>query len=143
MLKQEFIDLMIGKPWRNRACNFEAADCWGLIVLYYWHVLSVNIHHTDDYESDREFLTCYHGEIIFWRLDSAPSEACMFVAYDGIKPRHVGLIVDGMAFHSRGESGHIRLDKLRTLQKIFTKVEFYRYASYRDSEGCGDSQRAA
>jgi cell wall-associated NlpC family hydrolase len=143
MLKQEFIDRMIGKPWVNRACSFDGADCWGLIALYYQHVLGVNIHHTDDYECGSEFLTCYDGEIVFWRREAYPPEGGMFVAYDGLNPRHVGLIVDGMALHSRGESGHVRLDKLRTIQKVFTKVEFFRYASYRDSENCGDAKRAA
>ncbi len=54
----------------------------------------------------------------------------MFVAYVGSRPVHVGLIVDRQALHSRGESGAVRLDKLRTLQKIFTKVEFYSYAGH-------------
>ena len=143
MLKQEFIDRMDGKPWRNRTCNFDGADCWGLIVLYYRHVFGVNIHHTDDYESGREFLTCYHGEIVFWRLAATPSDGCMFVAYEDQHPKHVGLVLDGQAFHSRGESGFVRLDKLRTLNKVFSKVEYYTYASYRDSESAGDAKRAA
>ncbi|WP_447868629.1 NlpC/P60 family protein [Rahnella aceris] len=143
MLNQEFIDVMDGKPWKNRTCSFDACDCWGLIALYYRYVLGVNIHHTDDYECDREFLTCYQGEIVFWRQSAAPSDACMFVAYEGQQPKHVGLILGGQAFHSRGESGHVRLDKIRTLQKVYSKVEFYTYASYRDPESAGDAKRAA
>lgn len=143
MLNQEFIDVMDGKPWKNRTCSFDACDCWGLIALYYRHVLGVNIHHTDDYECDREFLTCYQGEIVFWRQSAAPSDGCMFVAYEGQHPKHVGLILGGQAFHSRGESGHVRLDKFRTLQKVYSKVEFYTYASYRDPESAGDAKRTA
>ncbi|MFS7382866.1 NlpC/P60 family protein [Rahnella inusitata] len=143
MLNQEFIDVMDGKPWKNRSCGFDACDCWGLIALYYRHVLGVNIHHADDYECGREFLTCYQGEIVFWRQSAAPSDACMFVAYEGQHPKHVGLILGGQAFHSRGESGHVRLDKIRTLQKVYSKVEFYTYASYRDPESAGDAKRTA
>ncbi len=121
---------MIGVPWANRACSFAAADCWGLIVLYYRHVLGVEIHQAPGYESDSDFHTCYEGGIVCWRQQSVPDDNCMFVAYVGSRPVHVGLIVDRQALHSRGESGAVRLDKLRTLQKIFTKVEFYSYAGH-------------
>jgi hypothetical protein len=49
----------------------------------------------------------------------------IFVAWVGSQPVHVGLIVDGRALHSRGENGHVRFDAIRTIQKLFTRVEFY------------------
>lgn len=58
MLKDDFISRVEGIPWSNRACTFDAADCWGLVVLYYRHVLGIEIHQTVDYESGRDFMTC-------------------------------------------------------------------------------------
>ncbi len=121
---------MIGVPWANRACSFAAADCWGLIILYYRHVLGVEIHQAPGYEADSDFHTCYEGGIVCWRQQPIPDDNCMFVAYVGSRPVHVGLIVDRQALHSRGECGAVRLDKLRTLQKIFSKLEFYSYAGH-------------
>ena len=99
MSKDDFLSRVTGIPWRNRACSFKAADCWGLVVLYYRHVLGIEIHQTADYESGSDFLTCY----------------------------------DSRALHSRGENGHVRPDAIRTIQKLFTKVEFYQYAGNRNS----------
>lgn len=133
MSKDDFLSRVTGIPWKNRACSFEAADCWGLVVLYYRHVLGIEIHQTTDYESGDDFLTCYDGDVVFWRRTESFSDDGIFVAWIGNNPVHVGLIIDGRALHSRGENGHVRSDAIRTIQKLFTKVEFYQYAGNRNS----------
>ncbi|XHA15330.1 NlpC/P60 family protein [Citrobacter farmeri] len=132
MSKDDFLSRVTGIPWQNRACSFEAADCWGLVVLYYRHVLGIEIHQTADYESCSDFLTCYDSDVVFWRHTEHFSDDGIFVAWIGSNPVHVGLIVDGRALHSRGENGHVRSDAIRTIQKLFTKVEFYSYAGNRN-----------
>lgn len=143
MRKRDFIQAMTGKPWSNRACTFDAADCWGLVVLYYRHVLSIEIHQTPDYEAGSDFLTCFEGDREFWCQSALAVDNGIFVAYYCAVPLHVGLIVDGQAFHSRGETGHVRLDKLRTLEKVFTRLEFYHYAIDRSSASAGNTERTA
>lgn len=132
MSKDDFLLRVIGIPWQNRACSFDAADCWGLVVLYYRHVLGIEIHQTPDYESGRDFLTCYDSDVVFWRRTDSFMDDGIFVAWVGSNPVHVGLIIDGRALHSRGENGHVRSDAIRTIQKLFTKVEFYSYAGDRN-----------
>lgn len=60
----DFIRKMIGVPWANRACSFDRVDCWGLCVLYYRHVLGIELHQTPDYEAGEDFFTCYQGDVI-------------------------------------------------------------------------------
>ncbi len=55
MTQSEFIGLVNGKPWANRACSFEQMDCWGLVVLYYRNVLGLELHHIAGYESGSGF----------------------------------------------------------------------------------------
>lgn len=133
MSKEDFLSRVTGIPWQNRACSFEASDCWGLVVLYYRHVLGIEIHQTPDYESGSDFLTCYDRDVHFWHRTESFCDDGIFVAWIGSNPVHVGLIVDGRALHSRGENGHVRSDAIRTIQKLFTKVEFYQYAGNRNS----------
>ncbi|HBN7128699.1 TPA: C40 family peptidase [Escherichia coli] len=140
MLKDEFIGKVIGKPWRNRSCTFDEMDCWAAVVLYYRHVLGIEIHQTADYESGHDFMTCYDGDVVFWRRTESFTEGDIFVAWVGSKPVHVGLIIDGKALHSRGENGHVRFDAIRTIQKLFTRVEFYQYAGNRNSARPGDAE---
>ena len=133
MLKTEFIDEVTGKPWADRACSFEAMDCWGLVVLFYRHVMGREIHHAPDYESGSDFMTCFESEVVYWRDSELIAEDGIFIAYYGAQPVHVGLIINGRALHSRGENGHVRSDSVRTIQKLFTKVEFKTYADNSDS----------
>lgn len=133
MRKSEFIDKVTGVPWADRACSFDAMDCWGLVVLYYRHVLGIEIHHAPDYEAGADFLTCFSNEVVYWSLSDVIAEDGIFIAWYGSQPVHVGLIVEGRALHSRGESGHVRADNIRTIQKLFTRVEFYNYADHPDS----------
>lgn len=128
MTRDEFINRMLDVPWVNRACSFDACDCWGLVVLYYRQVLDIEIHHDAGYESDRDFVTCYQGEVEFWQRTNHPVDDGIFIGYIGSQPAHIGLIIDGHAFHSRGENGAVRLDRLIVLEKKFTRLEFMRYA---------------
>lgn len=137
MSKEEFLSRVLGIPWKNRACTFEAADCWGLVTLYYRHVLGIEIHQTPDYEVGCDFLTCYDADVVFWRLEDSFIDDGIFVAWVGSNPVHVGLIIDGLAIHSRGDNGHVRPDAIRTIQKLFTRVEFYSYANNRNSTSAG------
>ncbi|WP_394743779.1 NlpC/P60 family protein [Escherichia coli] len=137
MSKDDFIKRITGTPWSNRACSFEAADCWGLVSLYYRHVLGIEINQTPDYEAGSDFLTCYSSDVVFWEAVDNFVENGIFIAWIGSRPVHVGLIVDGRALHSRGENGHVRFDAIRTIQKLFTKVEFYQYAINRNSASAG------
>ncbi|RKQ38408.1 NlpC/P60 family protein [Enterobacter sp. R1(2018)] len=137
MLKEEFLDKVIGLPWRNRACSFDAVDCWGLVILYHRNVLGIELHHSPDYESGEDFMTCFESEVVYWQPAEHFSDGDIFIAYYGAQPVHVGLIVDGRALHSRGECGSVRSDQIRTIQKLFTRVEWYSYAGNRNTESAG------
>lgn len=140
MHRDEFISRIEGVPWSNRACSFDAADCWGLVVMYYRHVHGIEVHQTADYESGRDFMTCYDADVVFWQRSETFCDEGIFVAWVGSQPVHVGLILGGLALHSRGENGHVRFDAIRTIQKLFTRVEFYQYAGNRNSARPGDAE---
>lgn len=128
MHKNEFCEKMIGKPWAYRESSFETVDCWGLVIIYFNFVLGVSIKQTDGYDKEKEFSDCHHENIVFWENIDNPEENCIFVCFVGDKPSHVGLIINGHALHASQESGCVRYDKLRAINRKFTKVEFLRYA---------------
>lgn len=128
MNKTEFINRVIDVPWADRACSFSACDCWGLVVLYYRHVLNTELHNLPGYEAGSDFLTCYGDEVRFWLPSEIPQESSVFVGYTGARAAHIGLIIDGGALHSRGDGGGVRFDRLRAVERVFTKLEFLHYA---------------
>lgn len=127
MNKFEFIRKVNSLPWADRACSFDAVDCWGLVVLYFRHVSGIEIHQTPDYEAGEDFITCYEGDRIFWRAGSR-EEGHIAVFYRGERPDHVGIVIGGnRCLHSRGEGDGVRIDQLPVLERAFTKTEFLQY----------------
>ncbi|WP_163473127.1 NlpC/P60 family protein [Klebsiella michiganensis] len=130
MTQSEFIGLVNGKPWANRACTFDELDCWGLVVLYYRHVLGLELHHVAGYESGSDFITCYEEELEHWHRVPVPVSGCLAVFYYGNQPAHVGVMINpGKCLHSRGEFGFVRTDSAVILQKIYNKVEYLVHGS--------------
>ena len=128
MTNDEFIRRVVGRPWANRACNFNQMDCWGLVVLYYRHVLGKELHHIPGYESDADFITCYTQQRMNWQEANSAGVGCLTVFYRGGSPSHVGVIVSpGKCLHSRGEQGFVRVDSPLALMKIYQKVEYLKY----------------
>ena len=128
---------MVGIPWVNRACCLDACDCWGLVVLYYRYVRGIELHQVAGYEAGRDFLTCYLDEVVFWQCSDVPLDDGIFVGYVGNRAEHVGLIVNGGALHSRGDGGGVRYDRLRAVEKMFTRMEYLTYADYRNTACSG------
>jgi len=77
-----------------------------------------------------DFLTCYSDEVVFWKRCPMPAEDGIFIAYVGDRQEHVGLIVNGAALHSRGDGGGVRHDRIRAIEKLFTRVEYLTHADY-------------
>jgi len=127
MHKDEFMRRVIRKPWADRACTFEKMDCWGLVILFYRHVMGIEIHQTAGYEAGEDFMTCFEGDVVFWH-QSAGSVGDIAVFYRGDAAVHVGLIMHvGKCLHSRGEGGSVRLDSLLAIQSHYTRMEILRY----------------
>jgi cell wall-associated NlpC family hydrolase len=130
----DFASRMVGAPWVDRACNDKCVDCWGLVVLYYRRVVGLNIHHDESYSLGGDFSTCYLSEVCFWRAVEIPSPGDIFVSFIGSSPSHVGLVYgEGKILHAR-ENSNVRFDRMRTLQKLSTRVEFYSYAGNQHPE---------
>lgn len=129
MSKDEFLQKMIGKPWGMRAIGWDAVDCWGLVVMYYRHVLGLEFPPNNNYSSGLEFSASYQFGIQFWEQSERFND-CMFVAYNGRTPVHVGLIINGQCLHAREDGSHVRMDRIRTLERVFSKLEYYKYADH-------------
>lgn len=128
MTQNEFIRLVNGRPWADRACSMEEMDCWGLVVLYYRHALGVELHQIAGYESGCDFITCYERERTFWRLSRLPINGCLAVFYRGDSPAHVGIMVSPVkCLHSRGSLGFVRIDTPLALLRIYERVEYMTY----------------
>lgn len=100
-------------------------DCWGLVVLYYRHVLGLELHHIAGYESGADFITCYEQERAHWRRVPVAATGCIAVFYRGEVPAHIGVMISPIkCLHARGEFGFVRCDSPLALLKVYSKVEY-------------------
>lgn len=133
MTVNEFIKKTIGVKWVDRACTFDEMDCWGLVILYYRHVLETELKTITGYQSKK---TTIQNEAIpeslrNWKQCEKSNNA-VFLAYIGDIPSHVGVVIDNHALHAKGnevQGGQVQYNKLDAIEKLYTKIEYYKYAN--------------
>lgn len=133
MTVNEFIKKTVGVKWVDRACTFDEMDCWGLVILYYRHVLGIELKTITGYQSKK---TTIQNEAIpeslrNWRRCGKCNNA-VFLAYIGDIPSHVGVVIDNHALHAKGnevQGGQVQYNKLDAIEKLYTKIEYYKNAN--------------
>ena len=130
MEQQQFIKSIIGKPWVNRACSFDSVDCWGLVVMYYKHVLNVDIPTVQGFIENDQFEKCYSENLHLWQEVKAPiTNGLVFTCYKGETPTHVGVCIGGgKVLHSRGTEanhGKVEIHSIRAIESIYGKIVYH------------------
>lgn len=132
MTINEFIKKTVGVKWVDRACTFDEMDCWGLVILYYRHVLGLELNDIEGYQSKRGTIQteALPEAIKNWQKLSKPENHCVFLAYIGDYPCHVGVVIDRHGLHAKGNEngGQVQYNRLDAIEKTFTKIEYYKYA---------------
>lgn len=130
LTQSEFIARAIGIPWVRWRSDWQACDCYGLIVLYFREVLGVELDgrppHDDGVTLD--FPLGWNG----WSECGPEHNAACFVGWQSGAPHHCGVIVagGGMVLHSDGTDsrpGNVRLTRLSTMQRMYSDIRFYKY----------------
>lgn len=133
MTVNEFIKKIIGVKWVDRACSFESVDCWGLVILYYRHVLGIELANINGYKA--KTITIQNAAIPESLRNWKPCHQfnnSVFLAYVGDIPSHVGIVIDNYALHAKGDEiqgGQVQLNRLDAIEKTYTKIEYYQYAN--------------
>ncbi|WP_345993769.1 hypothetical protein [Sulfurimonas sp. HSL-1716] len=105
----------IGIPYKDRGRTFTGADCYGVLVLWYEHILGINIPDVAVDTSDvRGSFTQYLHEISSrWERIDAPEPNCaVAMAMNEEHPKlvtHFGVMIDykTMLHSHRGAHSHI------------------------------------
>ena len=126
MTQSEFIARSIGMPWVRWRSDWEAADCFGLIVLYFREVLGVDLGAVPQMDIASGFNT-----VEGWEECDPEDGATCWMAWRHGSPTHCGILVaGGMVLHSEGSDEHpgsVRLSRLAAVQRVYGHVSFYRY----------------
>lgn len=133
MNQQEFINKVMGLPWINRASSFESMDCWGCVVMYYRHVLGIELPTINGYEQGEcDTAQGWQSGIHQWeQVDKASADGLVFTCYKGGKPTHVGITISATkVLHSRGwvgNPGKVEIHSIRAIEAIYGRMTYHRF----------------
>ncbi len=127
MTKEEFVNEIIGTQYVNRGYDFDGCDCYGLVYLYYKHVIESELLITDEYKSYEDFVISFTAQIQEWEEVENPNiDDCAFVSFGGSKPIHCGVYIGANQFlHSCGDPetnrGQVVIWKMRMINKYIKR----------------------
>jgi len=133
MVQQEFIDKVIGNPWVDRASSFESVDCWGLVILYYRHVLDIELPTINGYsQGNCSTRQGWQSGIHQWeQLDKPIGHGLLFTCYFDGKPSHVGITIGPLkVLHARGsrkQPGKVEIHSIRAIERLYGKMTYHRF----------------
>jgi cell wall-associated NlpC family hydrolase len=132
MNQHEFITKIKGKPWVNRASSFDSVDCFGLIILYYKHVMGIDLPTVNGFAEKDNFIDCYNSGVKNWTQVNYPdNEGIAFTCYKGEVPTHVGLCIGkGLVLHARGGNsshGKVEIHKARAIERLYGKMTYHKF----------------
>lgn len=110
MIPAEMIDALLICPYVPGGSDLHGADCWGVVELWYEHVLGVALKDRannppghEGLQSGFDFALCDDG---VWQPIEAAEDHCLVIMRAGqLLAGHVGVFFDGRVLHSSDHQG--------------------------------------
>lgn len=124
----------IGIPWQLGGHTRASADCWGLCLLVLKDCYGINLNRFvgATYTGD-ELAEIVNSETSSrdWRLVKMPEsgDLCVMSTGENCRAEHIGIYAYGNILHALGKNGQgvSSVNKPRALNKMFKKMEYYRF----------------
>ena len=127
MSPADFISRAIGLPWVKWRSDWQACDCYGLVLLWWREVHGIDLGTVPQADIDQGF-----AGIKGWQECGPEPNATGFMAWRNGAPTHCGVLVQcGMLLHvdgSEAKPGTARLTSLVAMQRLYADIRFYRPA---------------
>lgn len=127
MTPAEFVARAVGLPWARWRADWQATDCYGLVVLWHREVLGVELGDVPQTDIATGFAAA-HG----WQeLPGPAAGATCWMAWRSGAPTHCGVVLDcDRVLHAEGrpgQPGNVRVTRLRALAQVYGSIRYYRH----------------
>lgn len=131
MTPEAFANRAVGIPWVRGRADWRACDCWGLLVLYYRHVIGAELAAVAQDIRDRLDIAAGFSAATGWHeCEPEPGATCWMV-WDHDAPTHCGVMLTAAdLLHTDGRPdrpGKVRVIGLKAARRIYGDIRFYRY----------------
>ena len=106
MTPQAMIDALLDCPYVAGGGEIHGADCWGIVELWYLHVLGITLDDRAQHPPGHDGMQSGFDAASDWRPIDAPVNHCLVIMRAGrLEAGHVGVFFDGNVLHSDESHG--------------------------------------
>lgn len=125
---EDFVRRAVGVPWARWRSDWRAADCFGLVTLWFREVVGIELGPVPQTDIASGF-SAASG----WVECGPEAGATAWMAWRDDAPTHCGILLPGgMLLHSEGtpeRPGRVRVSRLAAVAQFYgDDIRFYRYA---------------
>lgn len=124
----QFVARAVGTPWERWRSDWQAMDCFGVLVLWHREVLGIELGPVPQTDIATGFT-----ESTGWSECGPEEGATCFMAWRNGAPTHCGILIDRQrvlhADGSQDRAGAVRVSRLSVMQRIYGELRFYRRTS--------------
>lgn len=100
------IDALLQCPYAAGGGALHGADCWGIVELWYRHVLGIALDDRAAHPPGHDGLQAGFDAAAHWRAVDAPENHCLVILRAGhLRAGHVGVFFGGRVLHSSEHQG--------------------------------------
>lgn len=100
------IDALLTVPYLPGGGDMAGADCWGVVELWYRHVIGIALADRADHPVGHAGLNAGFDAACDWSRITAPEDHCLVVMRaGGLDAGHVGVFYGGSVLHATEQSG--------------------------------------
>ena len=127
MTPEEFVQQAVGTQWIRWRSDWQAMDCYGLIVLWHREVLDIDLGAVPQTDIAAGF-----NDAAGWQECGPEPGVTGFMTWRDGAPTHCGMLaLPGLLLHSQEghpipEHGSVRVTRLDVMQRACADLRFYR-----------------
>jgi cell wall-associated NlpC family hydrolase len=127
--EDEFVLRIVGTPCKRWRGDWEACDCWGMLVLAHREILGIEV-------GPMPHVTLADGFAAMgshWPRCEPQPGSCAFMAWRDEVPEHCGFLLKGNrvlhAPYSAHQASTVRVTPLAVMRRLYGgEITFHRYA---------------
>ena len=103
---ESMIDTLLSVPYVEDKGELSGADCWGVVELWYHHVLGISLPDRSSHPAGHDGMQAGYEAAQDWEQIETPEDHCLVIMRAGrLIAGHVGVFYGGSVLHSDERHG--------------------------------------
>ena len=103
---EAMIDTILSVPYADGMGELSGADCWGIVELWYRHVLGIDLSDRSEHPAGHDGMQAGYDAAQDWQQIETPENNCLVIMRAGrLNAGHVGVFYGGSVLHSDEKHG--------------------------------------